>query len=607
MTTLILNGISHSNDNSITNFIAENLMGEYKIINLYSSENNDTDISSDNLIETCDNIILISPVVFGTLSGRIIDFATRYIEKSLIFTKSGATILISKNENISSAAKTAEMILRCFNVQDMFPCVFVNSKWNKEIIIPITDWINAKWNDVTSLPNNQSYQVTKYSSPQDKINLFRSLFKGREDVYALRWYNNKTEKSGYSPVCSNKWMPGVCNISKVKCADCNYRSYIPLDDKAIYAHLCGKDELCRDVIGIYPMLIDETTNMLVLDFDDGEWKKDVSAVRDMCRKHNIPYCVERSRSGEGAHLWIFFETALSAVTARKLGSIILTEAMKKRHNIKFSSYDRMFPNQDTMPSGGFGNLIALPLQKQAVLHGNSVFVDEAFTPYPDQWAYLSSVEKMTEASVSGIIKSMCGNSDVGELYSEKEVDNSLEIAFDNISENIFPSNISIISSNMLYVPKNGVTNSGLNRIKRLASFKNPEFYKAQAMRMSTYGKPRIISLADENDEHIMIPRGCKEELEAVLTQNNCTVVFDDETVKGKNIDIKFNGELRDDQYEAVVELMKYDNGIVAATTAFGKTIAAIGLIAERKKIHLFLFTHRLFYSSGKRLWNNFLL
>lgn len=355
MTTLILNGISHSNGNSITNFFTENLMGEYKIINLYSSENIDTDISSDNLIETCDNIILISPVVFGTLSGRIIDFATRYIEKSLISTKSGATILISKNENISSAAKTAEMILKCFNVQDMFPCVFVNSKWNEEIIIPITDWINAKWNDVTSLPNNQSYQITKYSSPQDKIDLFRSLFKGREDVYALKWYNSKTEKSGYSPVCSNKWVPGVCNMSKVKCADCNYRSYIPLDDKAIYAHLCGKDELCRDVIGIYPMLIDETTNMLVLDFDDGDWKKDVSAVRDMCRTHKIPYCIERSRSGEGAHLWIFFETALSAVTARKLGSIILTEAMKKRHNIKFSSYDRMFPNQDTMSSGELTN------------------------------------------------------------------------------------------------------------------------------------------------------------------------------------------------------------------------------------------------------------
>ena len=144
-------------------------------------------------------------------------------------------------------------------------------------------------------------------------------------------------------------------MSKVKCADCNYRSYIPLDDKAIYAHLCGKDELCCDVIGIYPMLIDETTNMLVLDFDDGDWKKDVSAVRDMCRTHKIPYSIERSRSGEGAHLWIFFETALSAVTARKLGSIILTEAMKKRHNIKFSSYDRMFPNQDTMPSGELAN------------------------------------------------------------------------------------------------------------------------------------------------------------------------------------------------------------------------------------------------------------
>lgn len=246
--------------------------------------------------------------------------------------------------------------------------------------------------------------VTMKSTPQEKITLFRSLFRGREDVYALRWHNTKTGKSGYSPVCANKWAPGICGMPKVRCADCKYRSFSSLTDKDIYAHLSGKDYLCRDVIGIYPMLPDETTYFLAIDFDDGDWQEDITAVRDVCEDNSIPYAVERSRSGEGGHLWIFFNEPVSAVKARKLGSGLLTNAMKKRHEIKFSSYDRMFPNQDTMPSGGFGNLIALPLQKQAVKCGNSVFVDKTFKPYHDQWAYLSALQKIDEDTVDGLIE-----------------------------------------------------------------------------------------------------------------------------------------------------------------------------------------------------------
>ena len=170
------------------------------------------------------------------------------------------------------------------------------------------------------------------------------------------------------------------------------------------------------MIGIYPMLPDETTNFLVIDFDDGDWKADIAAVRKVCTEHNIPCAVERSRSGEGGHLWIFFEDPISAAKARKLGSGILTQAMQERHEIKFTSYDRMLPNQDTMPVGGFGNLIALPLQKQAVLRGNSVFVDEYFMPYSDQWAFLSCLKKLHEQDADTLIEQLCGKTELGTLY-----------------------------------------------------------------------------------------------------------------------------------------------------------------------------------------------
>ncbi|MCI7349720.1 MAG: DEAD/DEAH box helicase family protein [Ruminococcus sp.] len=611
MKTLILNGILNSRDDSILNLISQNLTGEYKIIDLYSLETSQlitTEKNIDKNIQTCNSIIMISSIVFGTLSGRLIEFASRYINSPLSFApKIGLAVFVSNDGDIGYASSTAKSIMNCLNVQEKLSDVIVDNDTYNELSSMI-DKINSKAENNVSDTIGTNAKITKYSSPQDKINLYRSLFKGREDVYALRWYNSKTEKSGYSPVCSNKWLPGVCDMPKVKCAECNYRSYTRLDDKAIYSHLSGKDALCRDVIGIYPMLPDETTNILVLDFDDEDWQKDAAAVREICNEHSIPCCVERSRSGAGAHLWIFFETPIKAAVARKLGSGILTEAMKKRHEISFSSYDRMFPSQDTMPSGGFGNLIALPLQKQAVLRGNSVFVDESYKPYPDQWAYLSCVRKLSEKDVTCLIDDLCKKSDLGELYSEEITEKPWQIKIgDSISEPCFPDKLTIIISNMIYIPKDGITQHGLNRIKRLASFKNPEFYKAQAMRMSTYGKPRIIALADENEKYIMLPRGCRESLEALLSENNSTALFEDKTVKGRNINVKFIGELHTDQQEAVSSLMKYDNGVIAATTAFGKTVTAIGLIAERKTSTLILVHTQALLQQWKKSLKEFLI
>lgn len=229
------------------------------------------------------------------------------------------------------------------------------------------------------------------STPEEKIRLFRSLFRGREDVFARRWYSVQKEKGGYAPVCANEWRYGVCIKPKGKCSACENRVLVPLDDAIIYKHLSGKDMNGQDVVGIYPILPDDSCYFLAIDFDDGTWQENVSAVRSVCDEWEIPCGVERSRSGEGAHLWVFFEDAIPCTTARKLGSALLTAAMEREGKLKLDAYDRMFPCQDTLPNGGFGNLIALPLQGRARKKGNSLFVDEMFHPYPDQWVYLSTM------------------------------------------------------------------------------------------------------------------------------------------------------------------------------------------------------------------------
>lgn len=239
----------------------------------------------------------------------------------------------------------------------------------------------------------QPVNVNKYSDSVQKVQLFRSLFRGREDVFAKRWQNQKGN-SGYSPVCSNEWQKGLCPKPKGKCPECVHRAYVPFSDALVNEHLRGKV-----IAGIYPLLLNENCWFVAADFDDEEWQKDISAVREVCEGFDIPIAVERSRSGNGAHVWIFFKQAIGASLARKLGSAIITFTMSKRHEMNFKSYDRLFPNQDTMPKGNLENLIALPLQRVAREKSNSVFIDENFQAYEDQWSFLSSLRKLSEEEV----------------------------------------------------------------------------------------------------------------------------------------------------------------------------------------------------------------
>ena len=447
--------------------------------------------------------------------------------------------------------------------------------------------------------------VNKFSSPKEKIKLYRSLFRGREDVFARRWYSKKSEKSGYQPVCENEWDNALCDKKKYKCSACPNRKLAVLTDKDIYEHLSGKDLYGRDVVGIYPMQNDETCYFLCADFDEENFKKDVSVFRKICEENNIPVSVEISRSGNGAHAWIFFSEPVPAVTARKLGSGILTKAMEKSI-ISFSSYDRFFPNQDTMPKGGFGNLVALPLQGKARKIGNSVFVDEKFIPYDDQWKYLATVRKLDKNSVDKFVQLFCKNGDLGELISDAGVppwSTQKQIKF---STEKFPESIEIVRSNMLFVPKKNLSADAMNKFKRLAAFKNPDFYKSQAMRLPTYNKPRIICTADMHDDYIALPRGCEDALCDLLDKYQTEYKFVDKTNHGVKISVEFNAELRDEQMPAAEAMLQHNIGVLSATTAFGKTVIASYLIGERKANTLILVHTQSLMTQWQRALSQFL-
>lgn len=439
------------------------------------------------------------------------------------------------------------------------------------------EWVNNRPAEINSIDKSQ---VNKYSTPQQKIELFKSLLCGRADVYAKRYYNTKTDKSGYVPACSNEWVKFVCDKKKYTCSKCPNRSFIEMNDRVIYNHLKGDDEFCRDVVGLYPMLSDETTKFLAIDFDEESWQDDVTAVRKICREYNIPVSVERSRSGNGAHMWFFFEEAVPASTARKFGSGLLTKAMESRHEIKLDSYDRMFPNQDTMPKGGFGNLIALPLQGRARKSKNSEFVDDNFISYPDQWKYLYNIKKITANEIEEYKKQLCDNGDLGELVSEDEKPWEKKPE-QNVTPMDFSGTVEMVKANMLFIKKKGISQYALNKIKRLGAFKNPDFYKSQAMRLPIYNKPRIIDTTEETDKFLCISRGCEESLLALLDNAGAEYIIEDERNIGSAVNVKFKGILYPEQQTAVDEMLKYENGVLSATTAFGKTVVAAYIIAQR--------------------------
>lgn len=430
-------------------------------------------------------------------------------------------------------------------------------------------------------------------SIDERLRLFQSLFKGREDVFARRWFSKTTGKSGYQPVCINEWKQGICDKKKYRCVICPNRNFAPLTTQDMYRHLEGKDEYCCDVVGLYAIMQDNNCAFLCADFDDKNckygYKEDVLAYVGVCREWLIPYAIERSRSGNGAHVWIFFEAPLPASKARRLGNAILTEAMTRNGQMSFNSYDRFFPNQDYLPEGGFGNLVALPLQGQARRKQNSVFVDNDFLVYKDQWAFLYSLKKIQESTVDQLLR-LHYQEELGRLSMSSENKPWVTPLPQNITQEDFHAKVEIIKADKLYIPLKAVSAKVLNHLKRIAAFKNPEFYSKQALRLSTYAIPRIISCFDITNEYLAMPRGCEDATRSFLNDNAVTYTITDKTNHGNKISVSFQGEEREEQLEAINALLPYTNGILHATTAFGKTVTAAAIIA-RKKVNTLILVH----------------
>jgi len=453
--------------------------------------------------------------------------------------------------------------------------------------------------ETTQFPN----LVTNESPSEDKIALFMTLFSGRPDVYPRRFESKRTGKSGYQPACRNEWIRGRCLKPAAKCSNCKNREFIPVTKEIIRNHLQGydpKEVSQRDfTIGVYPLLQDETCRFIAADFDKASWMEDVTEFLGTCKSYNVPATIERSRSGNGGHIWIFFSEPIPAVLVRQLGSFMLTETMERRPEIGLDSYDRFFPSQDTMPTGGFGNLIALPLQKKPRESGNSLFLDGGFNPYPDQWAFLSYVRRMKLQEVELLVGDAFRRGrvvGVRMVITEEDEDEPWTTPTSRraIAPSItgpLPEELELVVGNQIYVAKEDLTPALRNRLMRLTSFQNPEFYKAQAMRFSTFDKPRIISCCEDFAKHIGIPRGCLDEVLALFGSLNIIAKITDRRFAGSKIDVRFKGTLTPEQQKAAESMLAHETGTMAATTAFGKTVVGCYLIAERG-VNTLVLVHR---------------
>jgi len=425
------------------------------------------------------------------------------------------------------------------------------------------------------------------NTPSGKVQLFRSLFRGRTDIFPTRFVSKKTGNPGYAPACSNKFEPGLCMLKTGgKCTDCANQAFVSVDDQVVTDHLRGKH-----VMGVYPLLENETCWFLAVDFDKSSWREDVAAFADTSRAFGIPPAVERSRSGNGAHAWFFFTAPVSANVARRMGCYLITETMSRRHELDMRSYDRLFPNQDTMPRGGFGNLIALPLQHEPRQQGNSVFINERFEPFADQWLLLASIQRIEPGVAEAIAKEATRTGQVvGVRFAEVIDDDEAAAPWTRLPSGRtqvsritgpLPSEVKAVLAQRFFIEKVGLPAALLNQLKRLAAFQNPEFYRKQRMRLSTSIIPRVITCGEDLEQYISLPRGCVSTVQELLQEHLVAVKIEDKRNLGSPLELKFYGELTAVQSLAARKLLGHDTGVFVAPPGIGKTVLGTYLVAQR--------------------------
>ena len=443
----------------------------------------------------------------------------------------------------------------------------------------------------------QSARETKSQfTPLEKLKIFESLFVGRRDVYARGFKSAKYQKMGYSPACANADNSALCRKGQIRCSQCPNRKFADFNLLVIKNHLQGRDQKGRRfTAGLYPLMSDDTCKVLVVDFDSERYKEEVLAFLETCDRYHLPAYLERSRSGNGAHIWFFFDQFVKAASARKMGTLLLEETMSRSPALSFDSFDRLIPNQDTLPSGGFGNLIALPLQRIPRYQGNSVFVDKNFEPYPDQWSYLSSVQRISlddiqkvideikpleRAALAGTSKQLGCTENVDDFEIKPLEPQSEKSAWQSIAQKQ-QKPLSILLTDGLYFDKGELAPKLKTMLTRLASFANPVFYERQMKRLSTRGIPRYITCFEEKGNYLLIPRGLKDKVLEAFDANGISYQLTDKRSLGQSIKATFKGTLRPKQSVVANHVLKSETGVLCAGTGFGKTVLGLYAVAQR--------------------------
>ena len=467
---------------------------------------------------------------------------------------------------------------------------------------------------------NQGARILPVTITKQHIQYYYHLFKGRNDVYSKRSgkANKKTGKHGYYTQCWNFWKDGICpkkNNPQFNCGECQNQKYKELTGQVLYEHLIGAREDASDVIGLYPMFPDETVNFLVFDFDchddkiggddganfESDWMTEVNAFRKICEINEVPVLVERSRSGKGAHVWIFFEKPILASVARRFGTALLSKGAESVNMRSFKYYDRMLPAQDHIPLNtktgkpGLGNLVALPLQGQALKLGNSAFIDENWNAYPNQWECLKEVKKLSSETVEERIKEWSAEGILGVLSNEFEADTEgandtkpWEKTKPSLHKEDVSSAVEIIIADKVYVGTKDMKPRMQNALRRMSAFSNPDFYKKAAMGLSTKCIPRIVFCGYDDAGYICIPRALLDSVIDRFNEVDISFTLTDNRCTGMTLDVSFNGTLYEEQMRAAKAILEHDNGILAATTSFGKTVVGAYMIAQRKTNTLIL-------------------